>query len=45
MIPPLDIDTQEIIALQDHLTQTLILLHLALRTLVVHPGKPPTVHT
>jgi hypothetical protein len=41
---PLDKDTQEIIALQEQLTQTLLLIHLALRTLVVHPGKPPTVH-
>jgi hypothetical protein len=42
MIPPRDIDTQEIIILQDRLTQTLLLLHLTLRTLVVHPGKCPT---
>jgi hypothetical protein len=41
---PLDKDTQAIITLQEQLTQTLLLLHLALRTLVVHPGKPPTVH-
>jgi hypothetical protein len=41
---PLDRDTQEIITLQEQLTQTLLLLHLALQTLVVHPGKPPTVH-
>jgi hypothetical protein len=44
MIPPLDRDTQEIIVLQDHLTQTLLLIHLVLRTLVVNSGKPPTVH-
>jgi hypothetical protein len=42
---PLDKDTQEIIILQEQLTQTLLLLHLALRTLVVNSGKPPTVHT
>jgi hypothetical protein len=42
MTHSLDIDTQEIIALQDHLTQTLLLLHLALRTLVFHSGKPPS---
>jgi hypothetical protein len=41
---PLDRDTQEIIALQEQLTQTLLLLHLALRTLVDHSGKSPTVH-
>jgi hypothetical protein len=41
---PLDRDTQEIIDLQNRLTQTLLLLHLALKTLVVHAGKPPPVH-
>jgi hypothetical protein len=38
-------DTEAITTLQEQLTQTLLLLHLALRTLVVHSGKPPTTHT
>jgi hypothetical protein len=40
----LDEDTKAIVTLQDQLTQTLLLLHLTLRTLVVHSGKPPIIH-